>query len=483
MAPRTRRNVWTLSEDDDTLVWYRQAVGELINNRDISDPSSWIYMAAVHGTPPGITPPPGSSQFWDQCQHQSWFFLPWHRGYLAAFEAVVAKTIADLGGPEDWALPYWDYSEDLTLNPNARLMPPAFRNQNMANGTPNWLWSRRAQVSNGDFGLDDTSVGLSALQFVSFTNTAPGASSGFGGPVTGFNPGGGDNGALESLPHNRIHVRIGQPNGFMIDPRTAALDPIFWLHHCNIDRLWELWRNRGPQFQDPTAPTWQTGVAFDMHDGDGAPFTFTCDQMLDTTQVLHGYRYDTVPVALPSAIPDPTEEETIMMAAKTPDLVGATDAPIDLNETVARGVLSVEPARSPAMMAEAVAPAQPTVYLNLENVTGTGTPADFEVFVDLPDDSVEPLRVGTLTTFGVARASDPNGPHGGNGLTQVYDITFAAQTLGLNSTSAKDIQVAFRREARGAAAEGVPLGLEAITIDADGENTVQVGRISVYFEL
>ena len=171
------------------------------------------------------------------------------------------------------------------------------------------------------------------------------------------------------------------------------------------------------------------------------------------------------------------------MSAKTPDLVGATDGPIDLNDTVARGVLSVEPARSAAMMAEGIAPAQPNVYLNLENVTGTGTPADFEIFVDLPDDSVEPMRIGTLTTFGVARASDPNGPHGGNGLTQVYDITKAAQTLGLNSTSAKDIQVTFRREPRSAAAEGVPLGLEAITIDADGENSVQVGRISVYFEL
>ena len=22
---------------------------------------------------------------------------------------------------------------------------------------------------------------------------------------------------------------------------TAGLDPLFWLHHANIDRLWEVW--------------------------------------------------------------------------------------------------------------------------------------------------------------------------------------------------------------------------------------------------
>jgi tyrosinase len=46
---------------------------------------------------------------WNQCQHQGWYFVNWHRGYVFAFEAIIAKTIKDLGGPADWTLPYWNY--------------------------------------------------------------------------------------------------------------------------------------------------------------------------------------------------------------------------------------------------------------------------------------------------------------------------------------------------------------------------------------
>ncbi len=27
---------------------------------------------------------------------------------------------------------------------------------------------------------------------------------------------------------------------------TSPNDPVFWLHHCNIDRLWPLWRDQHP---------------------------------------------------------------------------------------------------------------------------------------------------------------------------------------------------------------------------------------------
>src|ERR1700690_4270980 len=109
MAVRIRKSVWSLPQGDPTFVWYRKAVAELLP-RPETDPSSWRYLALIHGVPGGHAKPPGTRNFWDQCQHQSWFFLPWHRGYVTAFEAVIAKTIVGLGGPADWALPYWDYS-------------------------------------------------------------------------------------------------------------------------------------------------------------------------------------------------------------------------------------------------------------------------------------------------------------------------------------------------------------------------------------
>ena len=53
--------------------------------------------------------------FWDQCQHGTWYFLPWHRGYLLALEVMLRKEIINEGGPENWSLPYWDFTQKTTL--------------------------------------------------------------------------------------------------------------------------------------------------------------------------------------------------------------------------------------------------------------------------------------------------------------------------------------------------------------------------------
>jgi tyrosinase len=477
MAVRIRKSVWSLPPGDPILVWFRRAVDALIQ-KPASDPSSWRYLASVHGTRRGMPVPPGAGQFWDQCQHQSWFFLPWHRGYIASFEAVVAKTIADLGGPDDWGLPYWNYSESQTSNPNARLMHPDFRDQLLPNGNPNRLWSRRAQVQNGNFGLGSSAITLGALQLQNFTNPGPGAP-GFGGPATGFSHFGGASGALENLPHNRIHVLIGGANGFMSDPATAALDPIFWLHHCNIDRLWEVWRNQGPQFANPTTPQWLTAVSFNMHDGNGNPWSFVSRDMLDTTRVLGGYRYDNVPVAQEPA-PSPLEAVTVA-AGRNPELVGTNEGPIPLEGDVTRTTVTLQPEAIERRSGLETTAAQ-RVYLNLENITGTGVPGDFNVYIDMPGDREPRALAGVMTTFGLERASDPAGGHCGSGLSQIFDITELAQRLGITQGTVAQLQVTFEREGVPPAEEAVPPGLEAYVQAAPAASNIRVGRVSLYYE-
>ncbi len=48
---------------------------------------------------------------------------------------------------------------------------------------------------------------------------------------------------LES-PHNTIHTTVGGRGGSMSTVSTAAHDPIFWLHHCNVDRYFYNWMMR-----------------------------------------------------------------------------------------------------------------------------------------------------------------------------------------------------------------------------------------------
>ena len=42
-------------------------------------------------------------------------------------------------------------------------------------------------------------------------------------------------------PHNSIHDIIGGDGGNMSDISISAFDPIFWLHHCNMDRFFYNW--------------------------------------------------------------------------------------------------------------------------------------------------------------------------------------------------------------------------------------------------
>ena len=477
MAARIRRSVWSLPEGDPTFVWYRRAVAELLP-RPETDPSSWRYLALIHGVPGGHAKPPATRNFWDQCQHQSWFFLSWHRGYITAFEAVLAKTIGELGGPADWALPYWDYSEDLAKNPNARLMPPDFFNPTLPDGSDNALWSTRADVSGGDFGLDDDVVSLDALTLRSFANSRRGATPGFGGPVTGFNHGGGPNGALENVPHNRIHVQIGGDNGYMSFPETAALDPIFWVHHCNIDRLWEVWRNQG--FSDPATTDWLSTVPFQMHDANGQPFTYFSKDMLDTTKVLHGYQYDNVPVAHePGA---QILEAAMAPLPGQPELAGASTGPVALEGDVTRTTVSMQTQQMTRSFLESTKPTPQHVYLNLENITGTGNPGDYKVYVYRPNNEKEQMLAGVLTTFGLERASNPELSHGGSGIHHVFDITKLAGALGLTGGTADQVQVSFVREGMKPATQRAPAGLENFVRRDKPDTAIKVGRVSVYYD-
>ena len=54
---------------------------------------------------------------------------------------------------------------------------------------------------------------------------------------------------LDQNPHFFTHIAIG---GDMADFATVGGDPLFYLHHCNLDRVWESWNRLGNS--NPTDP-------------------------------------------------------------------------------------------------------------------------------------------------------------------------------------------------------------------------------------
>ena len=502
MATFTRANAWnnggTFNNSD--LLWYAKGVG-VMQSRALDDPSSWWFFAALHGeyvnatefpgwgflpSPPPVpsSPQPSGSvsdQFWNQCQHQSWYFLPWHRGYLLALEAQIRAAVVSAGGPANWALPYWNY-----FGPGNQFnIPPAFTEENLPDGTPNPLFvtARYGPDGNGEIfvptpaGIQqhpgDPNFGYGAVTQACMANdlytgndavTPP---PGFGGPQTGFSHGGGSSGNLEANPHNLVHVYVGgsapdgQTYGLMSDPGLAGLDPIFYLHHANIDRMWAVW-NQTPANTNPTAANWLNGPAaigereFVMPMPGNSSWVYTPQQMSNLGSL--NYSYDNLPV--PPAPPTNlavTVDRLLSLGATAAvsriragapisrgtnvELVGANQqalpikgagatTSVKLNSEIQQKVV-----RSLSVASEKAAPDR--IFLNLENVRGTFDASVLSVYIDLPENAKPgdhpELMAGSVGLFGLRRASAKDGEHAGQGLNFVLEITKIVDALHLRN--------------------------------------------------
>ena len=489
-----RKSVWASGGDftDPILFWYAKGIG-VLKQRAVVDPTSWRFLAAMHGISTNIWQQYGyltnrdqlptqsvQNTYWNQCQHQTWYFLPWHRGYLASLEAIVRDAIVKLGGPADWALPYWNYSS--TANPNALQLPPAFAQPQMPDGSPNPLFvKQRYGKGTVPIKLPAIDVTLGALQIPNFTGTGTGGSPGFGGVRTAFSHFNQVNGGLERKPHNIIHVDIGGSSttgaGLMSDPDTAALDPIFWVHHANIDRLWEVWLRRNPSDQNPIESAWLDGPLFNrkfiapLPSGQG--HQFTAKDMLQTSAPNLNYQYDDVSdppqdpprTAVIRRLGSPSDLDATPRSAmenqQSVELIGANRTRIALTGRTASTQVQLDNAmmqkvgRSFSDLAApdaaargAAAPEPDRIFLNIENIRSTKDGAVIDVYINLPSgaNSAEhpDLCAGTIALFGVRKASLPDQSHGGLGVTEILDITPIIDALHLSGNLAvSDLQIQF----------------------------------------
>ncbi|QIO54604.1 tyrosinase family protein (plasmid) [Rhizobium leguminosarum bv. trifolii] len=491
----TRINVATGGDWNPTLVWYARAVEEL-SGRPIADRTSWRYLAAIHGISnrsdgdasdwiaQGIIgqndPLPSASErrrAWDQCQHDTWFFLPWHRGYLWAFEAIVAKTVRDLGGPGDWALPYWNYFD--TGNAGTRKIPKAFLDETTPDGKPNPLAQpfRKGSVL-GPTNDIPTDISLDAIQSRRFTS-APGTLA-FGGGATGFwHIGGQLAGWLESDPHNLVHIMIGGVRGrvgFMSDPNYAALDPIFWLHHCNIDRLWSAWLTRsgniqengaswsnGPQPRRFVMPNDAGGLA-EFKPGDslpGGPLAPTYDDLDIGTGAVAVIAGEIGGAAMPATLSDQPPPEARLLGQNSARVVvgrNSVTTSVKLDEQGANIAAAPQPQR---------------IYLNLQNVQGNAPSASLKVSVGVAatdeHPAMDPVEVKTIAIFGLAKASDAAGPHAGAGLGFSIDITDLAKSIMTETNAALD-ELEVHIEQPGADADSPDIAVEKVSIVSQPES-------------
>lgn len=477
-AVAVRRDIWRLSDQDPwhpIILAYAEAVAKLrtLDVGNFADPTSWRHLAEIHGSSiPRSQWPRGVH--WNDCQHGSWFFLPWHRVYLHHFEVIVRSTVAKLKGPADWALPYWDYSDP--QRPNVRQLPPAFRAQQLLNGSPNPLYvAQRAAATNGGGQLPAGAVSTAAaLAETMFADAAGGGTvPSFGGPVTGASHSGGVMGTLERVPHGPVHVEVGGSTGWMSGFDTAGRDPIFWLHHANIDRLWSVWLRTAGHL-NPTDPRWLRET-FEFGSGRWKTKLAARD-VLDSTKAPLRYRYEDEPAARPRRVGAPTALRAKRLEAVVrrgpPEMVGASRGEIALTGAPTHAEVHVNPARGAGLKRFAGARQPERIYLKVENVRGTTVPAGlFNVYVNAPERAsaatLERHHAGVLSTFGVRESTQSTETHGGEGLSFSFDITDLVKRLKVATQWEKQpLRVTFA---------------PADSTVAAAPSDLRVGRVSLHF--
>ncbi|KAK8089605.1 hypothetical protein PG997_004566 [Apiospora hydei] len=221
------------------------------------DPYSWYRMAGIHAAPfvdyGGVQalPDGGLNGY---CTHVSNLFPTWHRPYLAYFEQVmynIVQFIASLypAGPrqiqfqqaaQTFRMPYWDWAA----------MPPS--NQSLlpysVGGEPDIV----ADGPNGEQLIANplftfTFKPLDPSVFPEFPTRLYNLFANNGNYSTWSNeawiPDTSNNSydSIESL-HDTIHLAAGGDSGHMAIIAYSAFDPIFFLHHANVDRIFAMWQ-------------------------------------------------------------------------------------------------------------------------------------------------------------------------------------------------------------------------------------------------
>ncbi|RMZ70503.1 histone acetyltransferase spt10 [Pyrenophora seminiperda CCB06] len=262
---------------------------ERFQAKDKSDPLSYYQIAGVHGHPfvswnRFPTPLVNQAGF---CPHATTLFAPWHRPYLAVFEQALFLSVNEVisqfpaNQQQRWRnaastlrLPYWDWAStgngpavptmlrDQTVGVMKPQGPVAIPNPlykyswgtypaEMGNSGPwnNFPDTLRRPVANPtrsnnnemNARFEAMRLSLRDRVFALFASKAPwgDVTSAAIGARTAVSGGGVD--SFESI-HDAIHNAAGgESGGHMYYLDQSAFDPIFWLHHANVDRLADMY--------------------------------------------------------------------------------------------------------------------------------------------------------------------------------------------------------------------------------------------------
>jgi hypothetical protein len=261
-----------------------------------------------------------AEEVWNTCQshagQNSSHFLPWHRLYTYCVERVVRQV----SGHPEFTMPYWDYTSS---DPAKRgIVPEQFRLPSDPVFDCLYRPTRTALANSGQpihVNQPGDAMNIDDAMAKTAYNTV--------GSVQGFCR------AIDSGIHGRIHTLIGNTRGMGSVP-YAGNDPLFFVHHANVDRMWASWnRNGNKNPTDPVAYPWIT-TSFAMADGTGLRISRQIKNLFSALQM--GYDYDRFfPKPAPAPATTPAATATLAKAAGA-QRVAAAQSPANLGASATK---------------------------------------------------------------------------------------------------------------------------------------------------
>jgi hypothetical protein len=237
----------------------------------------------------------------------------------------------------------------------------------------------------------------SALRTANFAGSASGTDpAGFASATAASHNDQSREGILESQPHDNVHGAMGGAagNAFMVS-FLSPVDPIFFLHHANLDRLWDVWTRKQAALGRPTLPqgadlaTWSNEQFLFFSDPSSQPVAKT---NAGDYAAMSVFDYDYSPGSGEDQVPAPGTPVAAVPATR------AFSAQIT-SATIGAGVAAGGIAQVPAA---ALAPAAPQAPPRVAEVTLNLGPADqgrrFRVLIS-PQGGGNPIEAGGITIF------------------------------------------------------------------------------------
>jgi hypothetical protein len=157
--------------------------------------------------------------------HPNQRFLPWHRVFLRIFEMELNKVT---GNSMNITIPYWDWETESRI--------------------PDWILNYKVPEIKGVIRYDDGVPHTQDITVERFpgVNADPMPTKADVDRAIGKDTFEDFSHQVELGFHGRVHNYVG---GFPLGRESGTMaqfispaDPIFWLHHSNIDRIWHRWQ-------------------------------------------------------------------------------------------------------------------------------------------------------------------------------------------------------------------------------------------------